>query len=105
MDHGGVALVGFFVARGDVTELFKIAEQVFDGMTQFVHVKNAGNLAGTVGLRKLAAHYRCSPAGSASLIGGKISHVFQAPLTCRHARRWAQCRLLETFRSNGKAQS
>ena len=49
MDHGGVALAGFFVTCGDVTELFKIAEEVFDEMAQFVHVTIAGNLAGTVG--------------------------------------------------------
>ena len=29
----------FFLARGDATELFKIAEEVFDEMTPFVHVE------------------------------------------------------------------
>ena len=52
MDHGCVAFVGFFVACGDATELFKIAEEGFDEMTPFVHVEIAGNLAGTVGLRR-----------------------------------------------------
>jgi len=52
MDHGFVAFVGFFVACGEATELFKIAEEVFDEMTPFVHVEIAGNLAGTVGLRR-----------------------------------------------------
>ena len=52
MDHGGVAVVGFFVACGDATELFKITEEVFDEMTPFVNVKIAGHLAGTVGLRR-----------------------------------------------------
>jgi hypothetical protein len=52
MDHGCVAFVGFFVACGDATKLFKIAEEGFDEMTPFVHVEIAGNLAGTVGLRR-----------------------------------------------------
>jgi hypothetical protein len=41
-------VAAFFVACGDATKLFKIAEEGFDEMTPFVHVEIAGNLAGTV---------------------------------------------------------
>ena len=37
MDHGGVALIGFVVARGDATKRFEIAEEVLHEMAPGVH--------------------------------------------------------------------
>jgi hypothetical protein len=51
MDHGGVALVGLFVACGDAAEVFEAAEEVLDEMTPFVHVEIARNPARPVAFR------------------------------------------------------
>ncbi|MGH6869079.1 MAG: pentapeptide repeat-containing protein, partial [Methylocella sp.] len=52
MDHGGKALVGFFIACGDAAELFKIPEEVFCEMTPFGHFKVARNRARPIAFRR-----------------------------------------------------
>ncbi len=52
MDHGGKALVGFFIACGDAAELLKITGEVFYEMTPFVHFKVARNRAGPLSFRR-----------------------------------------------------
>src|SRR5690606_21058011 len=39
MDDGVEALVGFVGTHGDALELFEFAEEVFDQMTPFVHLR------------------------------------------------------------------
>src|SRR5512143_50506 len=56
MDHGGEALVGFVVARGDAAELLDLAEEILDQMAPLVHLEVAGNASSPIDLWRYHGH-------------------------------------------------
>ncbi len=59
MDHGGEAVVGLFVARGDAAEFLEIAEEVLDQMAPLIHHEVAGNAVRPIGRGRDDGH--CAP--------------------------------------------
>ena len=59
MDHGGEAVVGLFVARGDAAEFLETAEEVLDQMAPLIHHEVAGNAVRPIGLGRDDGH--CVP--------------------------------------------
>ncbi len=59
MDHGGEAVVGVFVARGDAAEFLETAEEVLDQTAPLIHHEVAGNAVRPIGLGRDDGH--CAP--------------------------------------------